>query len=156
MNSPNAAGTGANVSGPAAGLQVVLVDDSAPICERLAASVSAVKGVAAIRQAGDVPSGLRLLEERATDVLILDIELPGQSGLDLLQIARKKNAALVIIMLSIFNYPKLRQRCADLGADFYFHKVTEFEQVAEVCRKLAQYPTLRASSFPPYNMGVGL
>jgi len=120
----------------AGGLQVVLVDDSVPVRERVAASVSAVQGVASVRQADDVTSGLRLLETGRTDVLVLDIEMPGRSGLEFLEIARGRGCAALIIMLSIHDYPKLRQKCADLGADFYFNKLTEFQQVAEVCRDL--------------------
>jgi len=31
----------------------------------------------------------------------------------------------------------LRQRCAELGADYFFHKATEFEKTLEVCQELA-------------------
>jgi DNA-binding NarL/FixJ family response regulator len=121
----------------ASGLQIVLVDDSILMRKRVEASLSALEGVAEIRQAVDVPSGLRLLDGRKLDLLILDIELPGRSGLDLLKVARRRNYTAVIIMFSIHDHPTLRQRCADLGADFFFHKLTEFERVAEVCRELA-------------------
>src|SRR5579864_4767535 len=61
-------------------LRVVLVDDSLEVRRRVAESLSEVQGVVIVGQAGDVPSGLRLLSEQQPDVLILDIELPGQSG----------------------------------------------------------------------------
>jgi DNA-binding NarL/FixJ family response regulator len=131
---------------PANGLQVVLVDDSIPLRERMAASVSAVHGVARVRLANDVPSGLRLFEEHEPDVMILDIELPGQNGLDLLKIIRRRRSSSLIIMLSNHDHPKLREKCADLGANFYFHKLTQFEQVAEVCRKLAESREQQAHS----------
>jgi DNA-binding NarL/FixJ family response regulator len=118
------------------GLHVLLVDDSVLVRERVAASLSAVKGVEAVRQAGDVPSGLRLMKARP-DVMILDIEMPGQSGMDLLRIARQANYDGVIIMFSVYDHPRLRQKCVDLGADFYFHKMTEFQLVAEVCSEVA-------------------
>jgi DNA-binding NarL/FixJ family response regulator len=120
------------------GIEIVLVDDSVLLRELVALSLSAIKGVAAIRQAGDVPSGLLLLEARHADALILDIEMPGQSGMDLLKIARRRNFADIIIMLSIHDHPKVSQRCMDLGANFYFHKLGELDQVAEVCRDLAE------------------
>lgn len=137
MDRNNAIGFESNGNTDARGLQVLLVDDSVPLRERVAASVSEVDGVAAVRQAGDVPAGLRLLEAKP-DVVILDIEMPGQSGLDLIKIARQSGYSGVIIMLSIFDHPKLRQKCADLGADFYFHKLSEFQRVAEVCRELVK------------------
>src|SRR5580704_3810912 len=103
----------ANSGAPAGGarkagvIEVVLVDDSVPMRERVAASLAAVEGVEVVGQADDVPSGLRLIEQRAPDVLILDLEMPGQSGIDLLKIARRRGYASVIIMFSIHDHPKL-------------------------------------------------
>src|SRR5271166_3685418 len=108
-------GSNTNTNIPASGLQVVLVDDSVPLRERMAASVSAVHGVAMVRQANEVPSGLRLLQEREPDVVILDIELPGQNGLDFVKIVRRRGCSALIIMLSNHDHPKLRQKCAELG-----------------------------------------
>jgi DNA-binding NarL/FixJ family response regulator len=138
VNSDNAIGSESENKASASGLQVVVVDDSILMREHVVESLSVIKGVAEIRQADDVPSGLCLLEGRKLDVLILDIELPGQSGLDLLKIARRRDYATVIIMFSIHDHPTLRQKCAELGADFFFHKLSEFERVAEVCRELAE------------------
>jgi DNA-binding NarL/FixJ family response regulator len=135
VNSSNALGSESNDKTRASGLKVLLVDDSALLRERVAASVSEVAGVALVLQAGDVPSGLQFLAAKP-DVVILDIEMPGQSGFDLLKIARRANYTGVIIMLTIHDHPKMRQRSAELGANFYFHKLTEFQQVAEVCRVL--------------------
>jgi two-component system invasion response regulator UvrY len=121
----------------AATLQVVLVDDSLPMRERLVASLVALDGVEIIGQANDVPSGLRLLETRPPDVLVLDVELPGQSGMDLLKIAHRRKFAPVIIMFSIYDHPKLRQLCLNNGATHYFHKLTQFDDIADLCRELA-------------------
>jgi DNA-binding NarL/FixJ family response regulator len=129
-------------------LNVVLVEDSILMRAHVAASLSAIKGVAEVRQADDVPSGLRLLETIKPDVLILDIELPGRSGLDLLKIVRKQDAAVVIIMLTNYDEPEFRQRCAEFGANYFFNKSTEFLRVAEVCRELAARRAQQAGSSP--------
>jgi DNA-binding NarL/FixJ family response regulator len=117
-------------------LQIILVDDSEPMRERLAASLTALEGVEIIGQASDVPSGMRLLEARHPDVLIMDVELPGQSGMDLLKIAHRRKFAPVIVMFSIHDHPKLRKLCEDNGATHYFHKLTQFDNVADLCRAL--------------------
>lgn len=149
MNKDNGIGPESNGKTPAGNLNVVLVEDSILMRAHIAASLSAISGVAALRQAEDVPSGLRLLETIKPDVLILDIELPGQTGLDLLKIVRRRDAAVVIIMLSNHDHPMLRQQCANLGANFYFNKSSEFERVAEVCRELAERRARQAVSSPP-------
>jgi DNA-binding NarL/FixJ family response regulator len=120
-------------------LRVVLVDDSLPVRERVAASLAAVEGVEVVGQAGDVPSGLRLLEQCKPDVLILDLELPGQSGLELLVACRRAKHAAIIIMFSIHDEMKLREKCLEMGAAFYFNKASEFDHAIEVCRYLSSH-----------------
>ena len=134
-----------------AGLQILLVDDSEAMQGHILESLGGIGGVAEIRVAPDVPAGLRLLQQRRADLLILDVELPGQSGIDLLKIARRRDEATAIIMFSIHDHPTLRQKCADLGADFFFHKVTEFEKLAEVCRELIQRRLVPGAGANPAN-----
>jgi DNA-binding response OmpR family regulator len=148
MNTVKSAESSLKSSTSADNLQVVVVDDSEMIRVRVASSVIAVGG-ATVRVAGDVPSGLGLLEARAADVLVLDIELPGPSGLDLLAIARHRKFASVIIILSIHDHAMLRRKAAALGADYYFYKLTEFERVAEVCRELSERRKSQAGSTGP-------
>ena len=82
------------------------------------------------------PDTARLLVETQPDVLILDIDLPGESGMDLLQYGNIQRQSLLIVMLTNYDHPKLRERCAELGANFYFHKPTEIEKTMDVCREL--------------------
>jgi DNA-binding NarL/FixJ family response regulator len=123
---------------PDGSLKVVLVEDSILMRAHIVARLSEINGVGVIRQASDVPSCLRLLQTIKPDVLILDIELPGQTGLQLLKTVRMIDTAVVIIMLTNHDQPRLRIRCAELGANYFFNKSREFERVAEVCRELAE------------------
>jgi DNA-binding NarL/FixJ family response regulator len=118
-------------------IRVVLVDDARHVRERLAEMLSAVKGVQVVGQAPDVPLGLQLVQELQPDVLILELELPGQTGMDLLSSIGKGVRKPLIIVLTSLDYPVLRRACAELGADFYFYKPAEFQKVAEVCEDLA-------------------
>ncbi|MGC3958607.1 MAG: response regulator [Verrucomicrobiota bacterium] len=119
--------------------RVVLVDDSAVVRERVAATLSSLGGVQVVGQAGDVPDGLRLVRETKPDLLILDIGLPGESGITLLETAKQEQLVPLIMMLTNQDHPKLRQHCAELGADFYFHKPTEFEKMIDLCFELANF-----------------
>jgi two-component system nitrate/nitrite response regulator NarP len=148
MNSGHSTSSASNAAPGADGLHVLVVDDSVEVRKRVAASVSAVRGVAVVRQAGDVPSALRQLQEREPDVVVLDIEMPGPSGLEFLELVRRNGCDSLIIVLSIHDDPKLRQKCAQLGSNFYFHKLTEFDQVGEVCREMACRRAMQTGSFP--------
>jgi DNA-binding NarL/FixJ family response regulator len=88
------------------------------------------------------------VRECQPDVLILDVDLVGQSGLDLLETAKVLNPAILVIMLTNHDHPLVKQRCADLGADFFFHKSTEFEKVLEVCREFIETRAAGIGSSP--------
>jgi DNA-binding NarL/FixJ family response regulator len=92
--SPLAPQHGANIGGgpglsAAAAVQVVLVDDSSIVRQRLAGLLSTQEGVALAGQAADVAAGLAQLRERKVDVLVSGLHLREESGLDLIQIAKQ-------------------------------------------------------------------
>jgi DNA-binding NarL/FixJ family response regulator len=129
-------------------IRVVLVDDTQFVRERLAELLSALEGVQVVGQASDVAGALQLIQDLQPDVLVLDIELPGQSGMDLLAAIPKDTKRPLIIVLTDYDYPVLRHGCAKLGADFYFYKPIEFERVIEVCEDLAKRALKRARPAP--------
>jgi DNA-binding NarL/FixJ family response regulator len=53
---------------------------------------------------------------------------------------------MVIIVLTHHDQARLRKRCAELGANYFFSKSSEFERVAEVCRDLADGRAQKAGS----------
>jgi PAS domain S-box-containing protein len=117
-------------------LQVILVDDSEIIRTRLASALGAVNGIGAILEAGNAESGRQLLEANPADIVILDVDLAGKNGMDLLSAVNRQGAKPMVIMLSNYDHPKLRERCLELGADFYCHKATGFEKIIELSQSL--------------------
>jgi DNA-binding NarL/FixJ family response regulator len=69
-------------------------------------------------------------------VVILDISMPGGSGIQVLETIRKEKPVPLIIMLTNFTHEPYRQRCFKLGADYFFDKSNEFEKVRDVLESL--------------------
>jgi DNA-binding NarL/FixJ family response regulator len=65
---------------------------------------------------------------------VLDISMPGGSGVHVLETIKREQPALKVIMLTNFGHEQYRQKCLQLGADHFFDKTTEFEKVLEVRR----------------------
>jgi DNA-binding NarL/FixJ family response regulator len=76
------------------------------------------------------------IRELKPDAVILDIQMPNSSGIDALQNIKIGGPTPVVIMLTNYAYPQYRKRCMDAGADFFFDKSTEFEEVVNVLRGL--------------------
>jgi YesN/AraC family two-component response regulator len=117
-------------------LKVFIADDSELIRERLADYVAELEGVELVGQTGEAGTALDCIHQLRPDVAILDIRMPGGNGVQVLEAIKRDGPAPVVIMLTAFPYPQYRRKCLDLGADYFFDKANEFEQVIEVLKQL--------------------
>lgn len=75
-----------------------------------------------VREAGDVPEGLARAAAGAFDLLLLDLNLPGGEGLDILRAVRARSSAVPVIILTARGDEEDRVRGLKLGADDYVVK----------------------------------
>ena len=122
-------------------MKVLIVDDSEVVRERLKAMLSEVTELKNINQAEDVPEAISSLHKLKPEVVILDIRMPGGSGIDVLQKVKKGNCPPLVIVLTNYPYPQYRRKYVDAGADFFFSKSTEFDKVTEVLRRIKAVET---------------
>ena len=97
--------------------------------------LSDIEGVAC-ESAPGVAEAWRCIQAHPPDVVVLDIQLPDGSGLDLLHTIKAAGLPTIVIMLTSFLSPQWREKCLDAGADFFFDKYDEFQRVAEVVERL--------------------
>jgi two-component system chemotaxis response regulator CheB len=71
-------------------------------------------------EAADGEAGLRLVDEARLDALILDVEMPGLSGIEVLERLRRTHPRLVVVLYS--SDPGARQEAMATGADDFFVK----------------------------------
>jgi DNA-binding NarL/FixJ family response regulator len=116
----------------------IIVDDSKIVCERLDQMLIHIAGVEIVEQARNAPDAIRFISESNPDVVILDIRLPGKSSIDVLKDIRAKKLPVRVIMLTNYPYPQYRKKCEELGADYFFDKVTEIEKISNVIKELAK------------------
>ncbi len=117
-------------------MKVFIADDSLVLRERLAEMLSELPDVEILGYAQDVPEALTAIKTLHPDVVILDIRMPGGSGMDVLQDIKKDKQTPLVIILTNYPYPQYRKKCMDLGADFFFDKSTEFEKVTALFKQL--------------------
>ena len=117
-------------------MKVFIADDSTVLRERLVEMLSELPGIEIIGQAQDVVEALTSIKKLNPDVVILDIRMPGGSGLDVLQDIKKDKQAPLVIVLTNYPYPQYRKKCLGLGADYFFDKSTEFEKITEVVKQM--------------------
>ncbi len=119
-------------------MKVLIVDDSEIVRERLKAMIAELPEIETISQAKDSLEAMRSFQTLEPDVVILDIEMPGGSGIEVLQKLKAGKESPLVIVLTNESYPQYRRKCMDAGADFFFDKSTEFDKVFETLEKLSQ------------------
>src|SRR2546428_3470418 len=115
--------------------KVFIVDDSPVVRERLATLLSDLPSVEIVGQAEIAFEAISATRRLKPDVMLLDISMPGGSGIHVLEMVKKERPAPLVIMLTNFAHEQYRQKCLQLGADYFFDKSTEFERVTEVLRE---------------------
>jgi DNA-binding NarL/FixJ family response regulator len=119
-------------------MKVFIVDDSRVVVERLAGLLEEVPGARLVGQAGDVPGAVVGIQKVQPDALILDLHMPGGSGLDVLRAIRSAHPDLFVLICTNYPYPEYREECLSAGANLFLDKSAEFEKIRSILRELAQ------------------
>lgn len=99
----------------------VLVVDDEPDIRRFMSHALVAQGMS-VDTAADGASALQQLRRQTYDVMLLDVLMPGASGVELLPLIFKLCPGLQVMMISALNEPRTRVRCLELGAVDYLSK----------------------------------
>ena len=116
--------------------KVYVVDDSDFVRERLIEMLSELEEVEIVGETGDPREAVTVIRQMAPDAVILDIRLPGRSGVEVLRDLKKEEPSPVVIILTNYPYPQYQKECTEAGADYFLNKSTEFDKIAKVLKGL--------------------
>ena len=119
-------------------MRVLIVDDSKIVCDGLQQMLINIANVEIVGQDHNAEDAIASISESKPDAVILDIRLPGLSGIDVLKDIRDKKLPIRVIMLTNYTYSQYRKKCEELGADYFFDKVTEIEEIPKVIEELTK------------------
>lgn len=94
--------------------------------------------------AGDCQTAFARLRESAVAgclpaLIILDLNLPGCHGTDVLDYLRREELEIPVVVLTSSNDPRDRQRCLALGAVEFLVKPLSYQELREVVARLAAH-----------------
>lgn len=123
-------------------LRVFIADDSETIRERLAELLSELEGVVLLGQAANAAEAEAGIRTTRPDVAIVDIQMPGGSGIDVVRKLRAESAERPpsFIMYTNYGLPQYRKAAEAAGADFFFDKSTQSGSLTQALRDLAARP----------------
>jgi len=119
-------------------IRVILCDDHALIRRGIRDTLSDAPDIEVVGEAGDYGELRSLMREQACDVLVLDINLPGRSGLDVLHVLKEEGTTVRVLVVSMYPEDQYAIRALRAGAYGYVNKGGDTQQIVEAVRMVAQ------------------
>jgi len=113
-------------------MNVVIVDDSELVRDRIQKRISELDEIKVTGVASNSIEAQEIIKLSEPDVVILDIKMPGESGIELLRKIKEYYPHIKVIMLTNYPFLQYRSKCYENGADYFLDKSNEFEKVTEI------------------------
>jgi DNA-binding NarL/FixJ family response regulator len=111
-------------------MRVLIVDDHAVVREGIKRIVAGIEDQIDVGEAADAAEACRRVREQQWDLVLLDISLPGRTGLDLLSQLRREYPQLPVLVLSMYPEDQYAARVLRAGASGYLTKESAPELLA--------------------------
>jgi DNA-binding NarL/FixJ family response regulator len=119
-------------------IKVVLCDDHAMVRRGIRDTLSEALDIQVVGEAGNYSEVREVLRTCPCDVLVLDINLPGRGGLDVLASLRDSGSPIRVLIVSMFAEDQFAIRCLRAGAQGYLNKAGDPAELVLAVRTIAQ------------------
>ena len=103
-------------------VNVMIADDHKMMREGLRQLLEMDGEIKVIAEAEDGEDCLQILSKIHPEVLLLDINMPGKNGIDVLKVLKEKKSDMKVLMLTVHNEVEYLMKAVDIGADGYLLK----------------------------------
>ena len=118
-------------------IRIVIADDHAIVREGLKRIVSSVNDMDVTGEAANSTEVMQRVRELTFDLLMLDLSMPGRSGMELIKQVRAEKPKLRILVLSMHQELQYAVRAIKSGASGYLTKESAPDQLEQAIRKIA-------------------
>lgn len=119
-------------------IRVLLCDDHALIRRGIRDTLADAPDISVLGEAGDYAELRGLLRSQPCDVLVLDINLPGRSGLDALHALKDEGSPVKVLIVSMYPEDQYALRALRAGAYGYVNKGGDPQTLVQAVRTVAQ------------------
>ena len=117
-------------------IKIIIADDHAIVREGLKQIVAEEKDMLVCGEAEDAASLMELLKKEKWSIVVLDINMPGKSGLEALKDIKQLYPELPVLILSMFSEDQYGLRAIKAGASGYLKKVSAPTELVVAIRKI--------------------
>ena len=118
-------------------MKILIADDHSVVRQGLKQILQNLSMVSTVEEAQDGLEALEKIKMEPFDFVILDIAMPGLSGLDILQSLKNLGIKLNILILSVYPQEQYAVRALRMGASGYLSKESAFEELESAIHKIS-------------------
>lgn len=118
-------------------IKVVLCDDHAMVRRGIKDTLAEAVDIQVVGEAGSYAEVKDVLRKADCDVLVLDLNLPGRGGLDVLASLREADSPIKVLVVSMFPEDQYAIRCLRAGAQGYLNKAGDPADLIKAVRTVA-------------------
>ncbi len=118
-------------------LNILLVDDSITILNKMKEILCDIKCINNLNFATNAFEAYKLINAEQPHLVLLDINMPGKNGVELLKEIKQHHSTVKVMMVTNQSVDYYKPICAELGADYFIDKSTEFEMIPEIIESLS-------------------
>jgi len=118
-------------------VKLFIVDDHYMVIEGIHSLLQQENNIEWMGHAGNADSCLAFLKQQQPDVILMDISMPGMSGIELCKLVREQYPSVYIIGLSTFNQQSFIQKMIDNGASGYVLKNATREELLSAIKAVS-------------------
>ncbi len=119
-------------------IQVVLCDDHAVLRRGIRDTLTESPDIHVTGEAGSYPELREVLRTAACDVLLLDLNLPGRSGLEVMASVKETHPDIKVLIVSMYPEDQYALRCLKAGAHGYANKAGDPVQLVAAVQTIVQ------------------
>ncbi len=119
-------------------IRVILCDDHAMVRRGIRDTISEAVDIQVVGEAGSYPELREQLRKTPCDVLVLDLNMPGRGGLEVLAALREEGSAVKTLVVSMYPEDQYAIRCLRAGARGYLNKAGEPAELVTAIRTVQQ------------------
>ena len=117
-------------------INILIVDDHLIVREGIKRIIDDVPDMNIVAEASSGQEAIDLILENLYDLILLDISMPGQNGLQTLKLIKKHDKNIPVLMLSMHSEEQYAMRTIKAGASGYMTKETASHQLVTAIRKI--------------------
>jgi DNA-binding NarL/FixJ family response regulator len=115
-------------------IRTLLADDHAAVRQGVRQFLEADSGIHIIAEAADGTEALRLIREYTPEVAVLDIQMPGMTGIELTRVIRSERLPVGVLILTAFDDDPYVQAVLQAGANGYVLKTADAQDLIDAVK----------------------